>query len=83
MNDIEMTPEQKKYQPLFDLVAPKDNWKKRIDALVDPAELSRLGVTENDLCHAVTFYTGSVPTISRERGSIRVRAAGYYAAIGA
>lgn len=80
---MELTPEQQKYQPLFDLVAPKDNWKERIDALVDPAELSKLGATKSDLGHAVTFYTGSVPTIGREGTKIRVRAAGYYACIGA
>ncbi len=82
-SDYEPTLEQKKYGPLFNLVAPKANWKDRINALVSPDELTRLGATKTDLGKAVTFYTGSVPTIKWERGQLRVTAAGYYAAIGA
>ena len=78
----EMTPEQRKYQPLFDLVANRENWKYPVDALVSPSVVRALGATKSDLGRAVTFYTGSVPTISREGVRWRVRAAGYYAAVG-
>lgn len=82
-SDYEPTPEQKKYGPLFNLVAPKANWKNCINALVSPDELKKLGATKTDLGKAVTFYTGSVATIKWERGQLRVMAAGYYATIGA
>ena len=83
MIEEETTPEQRKYQPLFNLVAPRDNWKNPIRALVTPAELTALGATWNDLGKAVTFFTGSVATIQWKKGKIFVTAAGYYAAIGA
>jgi len=79
----EQTPEQRKYQPLFDLVTNRENWKNPIDALVSPSVVRALGATKSDLGRAVTFYTGSVPTISREGKQWRVRAVGYYAAVGA
>lgn len=78
----EQTPEQRKYQPLFDLVTNRENWKNPIDALVSPSVVRALGATKSDLGRAVTFYTGSVPTISREGTRWRVRAVGYYAAVG-
>lgn len=74
----------------FDKVAPKDHWKNRIDAQV---------VLSNDfdllLIHnAVEFFTGSKATIEpvaiitsngRPTGQTRyrVKAAGYFATIGA
>lgn len=64
---------------LFDRVRPKDNWKMAIDATVtlgDDHEL--LGLRA-----AVEFFTGSVPTLDALGANrYRVRAAGYYAAIG-
>lgn len=57
-----------------------DNWKERIDRVVvlkNDREL--LGMRE-----AVVFFTGSVPTFeAMGRNRYRVRAAGYYATIGA
>jgi hypothetical protein len=81
MTDYEPSAEQKKNQPLFNLVANRENWKMPIDALVDPAALK--GISWNDLGKAVTFYTGSVATITWKQGQVHVTAAGYYAAIGA
>ena len=63
----------------FNLVAPKGNWKGRIDATVSSDSASvRLVET------AVVFFTGSVPRITcGAHGQFRVQAAGYYIAIGA
>lgn len=65
---------------LFSRVQPAENWKARIDAetvFVDDRE--RAGMIE-----AVIFFTGSVPTLQPLNGNrYRVRAAGYYATIGA
>jgi hypothetical protein len=69
----------------FNRVASKENWKMPIDAVVD---------IENDYAkelieRAVIFLTGSVPTFEPIAGATlpacryRVKAAGYYAAIGA
>lgn len=65
---------------LFKRVEPAGNWKLRIDAVAvaaDDREL--LGIRE-----AVIFFTGSVPTMTpKGRNRYHVKAAGYYAAIGA
>jgi hypothetical protein len=76
------TPEQIKYQPLFELVEDKTNWKNPINSLLDPMDLVELGATKDDLSQAVIFYTGSVPTIKRVGSKYRVVAAGYYAVCG-
>jgi hypothetical protein len=68
---------------MFDLVAPKDNWKNPINALVDPFDIVELGITKKDLADAVEFFTGSAATITRENGKYRVKAVGYYATCGA
>jgi hypothetical protein len=78
-----LNPQQAKYQPLFNLVCNRENWKYPIDAWVHPEELTALGASWNDLGKAVSFYTGSVATIQWKKGQIHVKAAGYYAAIGA
>jgi len=83
MNDYEPSAEQKKYGPLFNLVADKSNWKNPINATVDPKVLLEMGATKADLGKAITFYTGSVATIGREGKVLRVKADGYYIAIGA
>jgi hypothetical protein len=75
----------------FSLVEPKDNWKNAIDAeVVLGTDRASLMVRE-----AVTFFTGSTPRIEfvrvlrpitgTEPGAsvYRVRAAGYYATVGA
>jgi hypothetical protein len=64
----------------FARVRPAGNWKGRINALL-PATTSE---RELDAVQAaVTFFTGSVATVLHARGGWRVRAAGYYAAVGA
>src|SRR5689334_16707240 len=65
---------------LFERVRPAENWKNRIDAVVTLADdREMIGTRE-----AVIFFTGSVPTFEpRGRNRYRVRAAGYYATIGA
>ena len=65
----------------FSLVADASNWKAPIAAEVTIAP-EGLGF----VLAAVTFFTGSVPTFELVgRGPVRfmVRAAGYYAAVGA
>jgi hypothetical protein len=65
--------------PAFDRVANKENWKFAIDAVIDIADMDEQLVIHE----AVIFYTGSVPTFTHLTGhSFRVRARGYYAAIG-
>lgn len=69
----------------FDRVANRDNWKDRIDVVVDVANDVELATIRE----AVVFFTGSVPTFEPRPGAglpgcrYRVRAAGYYAAVGA
>ena len=77
------TPENIKYMPMFNLVAPKDNWKKPINALVDPMDLVELGITKKDLSDAVEFFTGAPAVIEREGSKYRVTAPGYYIVVGA
>jgi hypothetical protein len=60
----------------FKLVAPAGNWKMPIDKTV-AADLDRAMITE-----AVIFFTGSVPTFEPVLNGYRVRADGYYRAIG-
>lgn len=79
----EKLPEQIKYEPLFNLVQPKDNWKNPINALVDPMDLVELNATKQDLNDAIVFYAGGPVTITREGSKLHVTAPGYYVAIGA
>lgn len=69
----------------FDAVANKANWKNPIDKIVD---LDAYGIAL--VKEAVIFYTGSVPsftaftgTTTSGIGKYRVKAVGYYVAIGA
>lgn len=64
----------------FTAVQNKENWKARIDAVVTLADdRALLGMRE-----AVIFFTGSIPTFDAlGQNRYRVRAAGYYVAIGA
>lgn len=65
----------------FDLVAPKDNWKMPIDITLHATDAEVAVIKE-----AITFYTGSVATVTALMGAIgwvRITAAGYYVAIGA
>ena len=65
---------------LFRRVQPQEHWKNPIDAVATLAnDRELLGLRE-----AIIFYTGSVPTLaSLGANQYRVRAAGYYATIGA
>ena len=63
----------------FKLVQPQGNWKETINATVQLDEAGRAMVRE-----AVIFFTGSVPTFTPVPGlGVQVKAAGYYATIGA
>lgn len=74
----------------FARVEPRDNWKNPIDAeVVLSSDFEMMTISE-----AVTFYTGSVPTFvpvavitkcgkTTGQTKYRVRAAGYFATIGA
>lgn len=70
---------QRQMNAAFELVKPKPHWKSRIDATIPADKID--GVTE-----AVIYFTGSVPDmipIGKNGNKIRVRAAGYWATIGA
>ncbi len=61
----------------FDRVQNQENWKNPIDAVI---LLKDQKIVEAAIIH----YAGSVPTFSRIDGNnVRVKAAGYYSAIGA
>lgn len=62
----------------FGRVQNATNWKLPVDGTVK-CSARALGF----LLEAVVFFTGSVPTFERVAGGFRVRAAGYYAAVGA
>lgn len=66
----------------FDLVRNATHWKYPIDRTLPDS----LGLTEDDfdlIKRAIIDHTGSVPTIRKVAGGTRVRAIGYFAAIGA
>lgn len=80
MNNYEQ--EQAKLSAAFDLVKPKSHWKAPISAKV-PAD------ADLDLIHkAIIHFTGSVPCITpvlNKQSKVRwyrIRAEGYWAAIG-
>ncbi len=87
MSNQETTPEtlnpetgtaysRRQLQTVFDQVCAL-NWKDPIHYLLPvTADLEMVRT-------AIIFYTGSVPTFSGGRYGITVRAAGYYAAVGA
>ncbi len=61
----------------FDQVQNKDYWKNPVDAVILTKNIK---ITEAAIIH----YTGSVPTFTRIDGNnTRVKADGYYIAIGA
>lgn len=65
----------------FELVANPEHWKLPIDTTVSGKLTDeQLGL----IAYAIEFYTGSKPTFRQVPGGpIEVRAAGYYAAVGA
>lgn len=65
----------------FDWVADRSNWKNPIACAIVLSARQRALVRE-----AIVFFTGSIPTITVDDGDAEttiVRAAGYYATIGA
>jgi hypothetical protein len=65
----------------FALVRHPENWKLPIDAtLQEDPSLLRIDAIRA----AVPFFTGSVASVTQAKGGkVRVRARGYYAAVGA
>jgi hypothetical protein len=60
----------------FDLVKDRDHWKNPVDAVIDSEHRA-------DVEEAIMHFTGSVPSFEAAGdGLLRVRADGYYAAIG-
>lgn len=68
---------QSELSAAFDLVAPKANWKMPIDAEVPAATDVTL------ISDAVIHFTGSKPELRSRGKTLFVKAAGYYATIGA
>ena len=62
---------------IFAKIKPKGRWKNPIDCWIDADDF--------DACaDACTFFTGSLLDVyAKKGGKVRVKAAGYYAAIGA
>jgi hypothetical protein len=60
----------------FKEVANKENWKYPVDAEISEQDRD---ITER----AIIYFTGSVPLFTKKKnGRLRVRAVGYYVAIG-
>lgn len=60
----------------FKKVQNPENWKYAISATIDIKD-------QEIVKNAIIFFTGSVPTFHWVAGKVVVKAAGYYAAIGA
>lgn len=61
----------------FDKVSNKENWKLPIDAVCLTKDVKNIE-------KAIIYFTGSVPLFTKMENSIyRVKAAGYYSAVGA
>lgn len=71
-----------KMKRAFEVVAPKD-WRSAIDwrASQDTMRkrLAVAGVTLDDVCEAVVYFTATVPSVTHEGSCVVVRAAGYRA----
>jgi hypothetical protein len=65
----------------FSAVADPSNWKLPVDTTLDHDEATRLG--RGVIREAVIFFAGCVPTFENTERGVRVRARGYYAAVGA
>lgn len=60
----------------FTLVAPRDNWKSAIDAVVSEGNV--------EICsEAITFMVGGTVKVERVTGGVRLTSPGYYVNIGA
>jgi hypothetical protein len=68
---------QKMRSAIFAKIKPKGHWKNPIDCWINEDDF--------DACSdACVFFTGSLLEVYAKRGNkVRVKAAGYYAAIGA
>ena len=84
-NPIKELPEQYMLRPFLDLVAPKGNWKERVDATIDaPTSRDLRELFKTMIERAVDFYLGGGARITDSgSGKIRVTAPGYYTQIGA
>lgn len=77
------TRKQSELDYLFNLVAPKDNWKNPIDARVPVETIAATGITA--LRDAIVHFVGSDPDVTHDdaAGIVRFTAPGYYVTIGA
>lgn len=69
--------EQAERQAVFAKIAPKHNWKERIDAWID--------ATDFDECNnaAIWFAASPLEIVARRSTKVRVQGGGYYAMVGA
>jgi hypothetical protein len=75
---------RKELKRAFEEVQNRENWKLPIDTVM----IASVNPTDDvpvisKVTAAVQFYTASTPTFVREGAHWRVRAAGYYEAVGA
>ncbi len=85
ISEMKPLPEQVMFEPYLHLVADKRNWKNPINAVVDvPSNPTDRKLFTDMLTRSVIFYCGCVPEIvDAGKNKVRVRAVGYYAAVGA
>lgn len=68
---------------VFNLVAPKDNWKMPINTVVSSADLAAVGATVEDVVQAIGWFAGGGGGYRLAPGGYRVFGPGYYRMVGA
>jgi hypothetical protein len=71
---------QEQLEASFKIVRNAEHWKLPIDCFL-PSDTPQAAL--NQLDFAITYFTGSIASFQRTRKGIRVRAPGYYEAVGA
>lgn len=83
---MDKLPEQMMYEPFFNMVCDKTNWKNPINTVIKaPAGSSDVGLLCSMIERAIAFYAGGGAKLKwdPEEMTITVKAPGYYAQIGA